>query len=88
MLLCGSWMVATCAGAKSSKSETFAAESNRAVVCMLFGLVQPGFESKLLIIFLVTILHSPFPAGTPHQRPLPHFSFQVAPPFMSPRFAV
>ena len=59
----------------------------RVFVCILLGLVHPGFDIKLFTKLLVSNFML-FPAGVPHQILGTHSSFQVAPPLMPPRLAV
>ena len=87
MIFFSSCISSVFSGARSSRKVTLAAESISAGVCILLGLVQRGLDIKLFTKLLVSaFIFSP--AGDPHQLLGTHWSFQVAPPLVSPRFAV
>ena len=56
MILLSSWTFDVFAGARSSIKVTLDAESISEVLCILLGLVQPGFDIKLFIKLLVSNL--------------------------------
>ena len=66
MILLSSWISVVFSVARSSSKVTLAAEYISAVVCILLGLVHPGFNIKLLTKLLVSSFMS-FPAGAPYQ---------------------
>ena len=47
MILLSSWVSSVFSGARSSSKVTFYAAYISAVLCILLGLVQPGFDIKL-----------------------------------------
>ena len=64
-------MSAVFSGARSSSKVEFAAESISVVVCILLGLVQPGFDIKLfpnLLVFNFIL----FSSGAIHQLLVAH----------------
>ena len=87
MIFFSSQMSAVFAGARLSSKVTLDDEYISAVVFILLGLVQPGFNIKLFTkLLLYTFIF--FPAGAPHQFLGTHRSFQLAPHLVSPCFDV
>ena len=88
MVLVGSCVFTFHAGALELRRDTFAAESTRAVVSRLAGLVQPELENILFVKLLLTVLLIILDFAGMHHHCAFQFEFHVHPPCSSHLFVV